>query len=198
MGNGLCLFAGAILRRLAGVWLGCRFFPWLKRGNASHEPEIKPQCSMNKNVWGGRGGNYLGVQSSWTNFATMRNKISVEQYAASGAIISRRGKPVSASYIYRMIRQHLTGRRLSLPFRYELTGDKDRIWILTWPYFLQLVEYFPHFYKFIMLYFNNLMLNRKIALVQSSKLKYLALSSFNGGELGDSNAMAFGLYTPSR
>lgn len=35
------------------------------------------------------------------------------------------------------------------------------------------------------------MLNRKIALVQSSKLKYLALSSFNGGELGDSNAMAF-------
>lgn len=60
----------------------------------------------------------------------MSNKISVEQYAATGAILSRRGKPVSASYIYRMIRQHIKGLRASLPFTYELTGEKDRIWIV--------------------------------------------------------------------
>lgn len=56
------------------------------------------------------------------------NKISVEQYAAT--IVSRRGHPVSPSYIYRLIRQHIKGQRTSLPFRYELEGNKDRIWIL--------------------------------------------------------------------
>lgn len=73
---------------------------------------------------------YLEVQSSLTNFAGMNNRISVEDYAKTGVIISRRGKPVSASYIYRMIRQHIDGKRAVLPFEYELTGDKDRIWIL--------------------------------------------------------------------
>ena len=57
-----------------------------------------------------------------------QSKITVEQYAAT--IVSRRGHPVSPSYIYRLIRQHIKGQRLSVPFRYELEGAKDRIWIL--------------------------------------------------------------------
>ena len=59
----------------------------------------------------------------------MSNKITVEKYAASGAILNRRGQPVSASYLYRLIREHIQGKRAELSFKYILTGAKDRIWI---------------------------------------------------------------------
>jgi len=58
------------------------------------------------------------------------NRISVEQYAASGAMLSRRGKPVSASYVYRLIRQYVKGQRTSLPFKFVFEGSKDRVWIV--------------------------------------------------------------------
>lgn len=58
------------------------------------------------------------------------SKISVEQYAKMGKVTSRRGKPVSASYLYRLIRKHNKGEVLAIPFSYEMTGDKDRIWVI--------------------------------------------------------------------
>jgi hypothetical protein len=57
-------------------------------------------------------------------------KISVEEFAKTGKVLSRRNKPVSPSYIYRMIRRHNQGDILSVPFRYEMEGDKERIWII--------------------------------------------------------------------
>ena len=76
-----------------------------------------------------RGKDYLVVQSTKFIFAAMsNNKISVEQYAAT--ITNRRGHPVSPSYIYRLIRQHIKGQRISVPFNYQLEGAKDRIWIV--------------------------------------------------------------------
>ena len=57
-------------------------------------------------------------------------RVSVEQYVASGALLSRRGKPVSVSYVYRLIRQYSKGQRTSLPFKFVFTGEKDRVWIV--------------------------------------------------------------------
>lgn len=59
------------------------------------------------------------------------NKISVEEYVKTGKIKSRRGKPVSPSYVYRLIREHNKGERTSLPFSYIMEGEKDRIYIVT-------------------------------------------------------------------
>jgi hypothetical protein len=59
------------------------------------------------------------------------DKISVEQFAASNKLINRRGKPVSPSYIYRLIREHSKGLRNDVPFNYIMEGNKDRIYIVT-------------------------------------------------------------------
>lgn len=59
-----------------------------------------------------------------------KGKISVEEYAKMGKVTSRRGKPVSASYLYRLIRKHNKGELASIPFQYVMIGEKDRIWIL--------------------------------------------------------------------
>jgi hypothetical protein len=58
-------------------------------------------------------------------------KVSVEQYAATNQLINRRGKPVSPSYIYRLIREHSKGLRSDVPFNYIMEGNKDRIYIVT-------------------------------------------------------------------
>ena len=60
----------------------------------------------------------------------MSNKISVEQFSALGKVINRRGKPVSPSYIYRLIRKHNKGELNTIPFNYIMEGAKDRIFIL--------------------------------------------------------------------
>ncbi len=60
----------------------------------------------------------------------MSNKISVEQFAAMGKVINRRGQPVSPSYIYRLIRKHNKGELNTIPFNYVMEGAKDRIYIL--------------------------------------------------------------------
>ena len=60
-----------------------------------------------------------------------QKRISVEQYVKTGEVLNRRQQPVSAGYIYRLIRQHIKGERSQLPFNYELTGDKDRIYIVS-------------------------------------------------------------------
>jgi len=59
-----------------------------------------------------------------------QNKISVEEFAKKGTIKSRRNKPVTPSYLYRLIRQHHAGERESIPFQYVMEGDKDRIFIV--------------------------------------------------------------------
>lgn len=61
---------------------------------------------------------------------TQIKKISVEQFAEMGVIKSRRNKPVTLSYLYRLIRQHSKGERPAIPFNYVMEGDKDRIFIL--------------------------------------------------------------------
>lgn len=59
-------------------------------------------------------------------------KISVEEYAAKyNPVLTRRNKKMSASYIYRLIRQDIKDELTrSLWFKYELTGEKDRIYIV--------------------------------------------------------------------
>lgn len=59
-----------------------------------------------------------------------KNKITVEQFAKLGIIKSRRNKPVTLSYIYRLIREHNANKRDSIPFNYIMEGDKDHIFIL--------------------------------------------------------------------
>jgi hypothetical protein len=59
------------------------------------------------------------------------NRISVEQYVASGVLISRRVNPVSVSYVYRLIRQYNKGLRDELPFSFVFEGEKDRVWIVV-------------------------------------------------------------------
>lgn len=57
-------------------------------------------------------------------------KISVEKFAEMGLIKSRRNKPVTLSYLYRLIRKHNKKEISSIPFEYIMEGDKDRIWIV--------------------------------------------------------------------
>lgn len=60
-----------------------------------------------------------------------QKKVSVEDFVKSGNFTNRRGKPVSASYIYRLIRQHNKGERTDCPVKYILEGEKDRIFIVV-------------------------------------------------------------------
>lgn len=57
-------------------------------------------------------------------------KITVEAFAKMGKVKSRRNKPVTLSYLYRLIRQHHAGDKADIPFNYIMEGDKDRIWIV--------------------------------------------------------------------
>ena len=59
-----------------------------------------------------------------------QNKITVEAFAGLGKVKNRRNQPVTASYIYRLIRQHNSKERATVPFKYVMEGDKDRIWIV--------------------------------------------------------------------
>lgn len=59
-----------------------------------------------------------------------KKKISVEEFAAMGVVKSRRNKPVTPSYLYRLIRQKEAKERDSIPFKYTMEGDKDRIFII--------------------------------------------------------------------
>ncbi len=57
------------------------------------------------------------------------NKITVEAFAATQR--NRRGHTMSASYIYRLIRETEAGEcTRKLWFKYQFTGDKDRIYII--------------------------------------------------------------------
>lgn len=58
-------------------------------------------------------------------------KISLLDYANNhNPVLTRRGKKMSFSYLYRLIREDIKGENTrDLWFDYELEGDKDRIWI---------------------------------------------------------------------
>jgi len=65
-------------------------------------------------------------------------KVSLKEYAEKhNTKLTRRGKPMSESYLYRLIRRDLGRIKDTEPvdtrelwFRYELEGDKERIWVL--------------------------------------------------------------------
>lgn len=57
-------------------------------------------------------------------------KITVDAFAKMGVVKSRRNKPVTLSYLYRLIRKHNKGEVSTIPFDYIMEGDKDRIWII--------------------------------------------------------------------
>jgi hypothetical protein len=63
---------------------------------------------------------------------TKQRKVSLIEYADKhNKQLTRRGKRMSWSYIYRLIRQDIEGKSTrSLWFKYTLEGEKDRIWIL--------------------------------------------------------------------
>lgn len=58
-------------------------------------------------------------------------KISLRDYALNhNPVKTRRNKKMSESYLYRLIREDIKGiNNRPLWFEYELTGEKDRIWI---------------------------------------------------------------------
>lgn len=60
------------------------------------------------------------------------NKVSLLDYANKhNPVLTRRGKKMSFSYLYRLIREDIAGtNKRSLWFDYVLEGDKDRIWII--------------------------------------------------------------------
>jgi hypothetical protein len=45
-------------------------------------------------------------------------------------VLNRRQQPVSAGYLYRLIREHSKGKRSDIPFEYVMEGNKDRIYII--------------------------------------------------------------------
>lgn len=59
-------------------------------------------------------------------------RISLKEYAEKyNPVRNRRGHKMSESYLYRLIRQDLKEENSRpLWFKYELTGDKDRILIV--------------------------------------------------------------------
>lgn len=58
-------------------------------------------------------------------------KISVKEFIDHhNPRLTRRGKKMSASYIYRLIRQHHQGERNDLWFDYAFDGEKDNISII--------------------------------------------------------------------
>jgi hypothetical protein len=76
------------------------------------------------------GGNELLLRFKVQCTMQQGKRISVEDYAKLGEVLNRRQQPVSAGYLYRLIREHIKGKRSALPFDYELTGEKDRIYIV--------------------------------------------------------------------
>ena len=66
--------------------------------------------------------------------ATINNKVKVSlaEYATKhNPVLSRRGKKMTESYLYRLIREDIKGiNTRSVWFNYVLEGDKDRIFIL--------------------------------------------------------------------
>jgi len=61
-----------------------------------------------------------------------KNKVSLADYAAKhNPIKTRRGKRMTESYLYRLIREDIAGTNTrELWFEYILEGEKDRIWII--------------------------------------------------------------------
>lgn len=59
-------------------------------------------------------------------------KVSLKEYAEKyNPILSRRNKRMSWAYLYRLIRQDIAGESTrELWFKYELEGEKERIWIV--------------------------------------------------------------------
>lgn len=67
----------------------------------------------------------------YSTFAVM-TKVSLKEYADKhNEVLTRRGKKMSESYLYRLIRQDVRGiNTRSLWFNYIMEGTKDRIFIL--------------------------------------------------------------------
>lgn len=63
---------------------------------------------------------------------TVNKKVSLSEYAAKhNPVLTRRGKRMSESYLYRLIRQDVKGEcNRKLWFTYVLEGEKDRIYIV--------------------------------------------------------------------
>jgi len=61
-----------------------------------------------------------------------QRKVSLIEYADKyNKQLTRRGKRMSWSYIYRLIRQDIEGTATrNLWFKYTMEGEKDRIWII--------------------------------------------------------------------
>lgn len=59
-------------------------------------------------------------------------KVSLLEYANNhNPVLTRRGKKMSFSYLYRLIRDDIKGDNTrDLWFEYELEGEKDRIWVI--------------------------------------------------------------------
>lgn len=62
----------------------------------------------------------------------MINKVSLLEYADKyNTVKNRRGHKMSYGYLYRLIREDQQGiNKRPLWFEYELTGEKDRIFII--------------------------------------------------------------------
>lgn len=60
------------------------------------------------------------------------NKVSLKEYADKyNTVLTRRGKRMSESYLYRLIREDRSGKGgRVLWFEYVLEGEKDRVWII--------------------------------------------------------------------
>jgi hypothetical protein len=92
-------------------------------------------CGVGVVVWGifGVGGWCSMFKVNYYICITMKqiNKVSLREYAMKhNPVLNRRGKPMSEGYLYRLIREDIRGiNGRELWFRYELTGDKDRILI---------------------------------------------------------------------
>ena len=67
----------------------------------------------------------------YSTFALM-TKVSLKEYADKhNKVLTRRGKKMSESYLYRLIRQDMQGiSTRSLWFDYVMEGEKDRIFIV--------------------------------------------------------------------
>lgn len=60
------------------------------------------------------------------------SKITVDEFYKMGLVKSRRNKPVTLSYLYRLIRKHKKGELDTIPFDYIMEGEKDHIFITSW------------------------------------------------------------------
>ena len=85
-------------------------------------------------IWGEVRKIYLGSMFKVHIFADMNkinNKVSLREYATKhNPVKNRRGQTMSEGYLYRLIREDIKGiNSRDLWFKYELTGEKDRIYI---------------------------------------------------------------------